>query len=383
MKAKRKTASAKAKRKTAPAKSKGKSKTAPARRAAKDVAQFAPNFTVYVLPPDQVCLYSEDRKFFLHGELYCELATAIGKGGKSLQQLATEFGKRFPPEKVEQALKRLIERHYIVEASATSNTVQAAYWASLGLPPGMAEQNLANCRVRVEAIEVEGAKEFTKALADLGVQIVSGRGAADLTITLASDYLDDRLGALNNQRFSDGTVWLLAQPSGAFPLVGPVFNPGKGPCWTCLFDRMIRNREVKGFLDRVQAHAVSSSPLNRYPLGHGAIPFAALEIAKAIASGFRTDLNNHIISHDLLGSTTVRHYVAHRPQCPTCGSNELRNPSRKPVPIELGPGLKLTMTSGGFRSVSPRATVARFRKHVSPLTGVVKKLERIEADLPL
>jgi oxazoline/thiazoline synthase len=46
----------------------------------KDVPQFAPNFTVYVLPPDVVCLYSEHRKFFLHGELYCALASAIGAG---------------------------------------------------------------------------------------------------------------------------------------------------------------------------------------------------------------------------------------------------------------------------------------------------------------
>ncbi len=41
------------------------------------------------------------------------------------------------------------------------------------------------------------------------------------------------------------------------------------------------------------------------------------------------------------------------------------------------------MTSGGFRTVSSRDTVARFRKHVSPLTGVVSRLERIEGDLPL
>ena len=34
----------------------------------KDVPQFAPNFTVYLLPPDVVSLYSEHRKFFLHGE---------------------------------------------------------------------------------------------------------------------------------------------------------------------------------------------------------------------------------------------------------------------------------------------------------------------------
>ena len=41
------------------------------------------------------------------------------------------------------------------------------------------------------------------------------------------------------------------------------------------------------------------------------------------------------------------------------------------------------MTSGGYRTVLPRQTLARFRKHVSPLTGVVSRLERIEADLPL
>jgi ribosomal protein S12 methylthiotransferase accessory factor len=41
------------------------------------------------------------------------------------------------------------------------------------------------------------------------------------------------------------------------------------------------------------------------------------------------------------------------------------------------------MTSGGYRTVSSRSTVARFRKHVSPLTGVVKRLERIEADMPM
>ena len=58
-------------------------------------------------------------------------------------------------------------------------------------------------------------------------------------------------------------------------------------------------------------------------------------------------------------------------------------PGRAPVPVELGAGGKLVMTSGGYRTVSSRATVARFRKHVSPLTGVVSRLERIEADLPL
>ena len=102
---------------------------------------------------------------------------------------------------------------------------------------------------------------------------------------------------------ADKAPWLLVQPSGAFPLVGPLFKPGESACWTCLFDRMIRNREVKGFLERGPARAVAVSPLVRNPLGQSAIQFAALEVAKAIATGFRTELNDHIISHDLLGSS--------------------------------------------------------------------------------
>jgi oxazoline/thiazoline synthase len=39
--------------------------------------RFSPNFSVYLLPPDVVCLYSENRKVFLRGELYCALASHI------------------------------------------------------------------------------------------------------------------------------------------------------------------------------------------------------------------------------------------------------------------------------------------------------------------
>jgi ribosomal protein S12 methylthiotransferase accessory factor len=356
-------------------------KTSSARQAGNDVPQFAPNFTVYVLPPDVVCLYSEDRKFFLHGELYCALASAIGKGGKNFRQLAHELDQDFPADKIEEALKRLIERRYIVPASHASAGAVAGYWASLGLPPEIAEKNLGNCRVRIQSIDVKGGAELGAALSELGVRVV--KRSADLTVTLVNDYLERQLAELNQQHVSDRTPWLLVQPSGAFPLVGPVFRPGQGACWTCLFDRMIRNREVKGFLDRGPARAVAVSPLTRNTFGQTAIQFAAVEIAKAIATDFRTELNDHIVSLDLLGSSLVKHYVAARPQCPTCGNKKLQNPRRSPAPIEVGPGAKLVMTSGGYRTVSSRATVARFRKHVSPLTGVVTRLERIEADLPM
>jgi ribosomal protein S12 methylthiotransferase accessory factor len=347
----------------------------------KDVPQFAPNFTVYVLPPDVVCLYSEHRKFFLHGELYCALASAIAEGGKSFRELIRELERDFPSDKIQEALKRLVDRRYVVRTSRSSAGTAAAYWASLGLLPESAEKNLQKTRVRIQAIDVQGASELADALAGLGVRVV--KRSPDLTVTLVSDYLEGRLAEMNRQHLSDQTPWLLAQPSGIFPLVGPMFSPGKGACWTCLAERMKRNREVKALLERGGGRCVAASPLARNTLGQSAIQLASVEIAKAIATDFRTDLRDHIVSLDLLGSTIVKHYVAARPQCPACGRKELRDPCRAPVPVEPAAGGKLIMTSGGYRTVSSRATVARFRKYVSPLTGVVSRLERMEADVPL
>ena len=348
----------------------------------KAVLRFAPNFSVYVLPAGAVCLYSENRKFFLHGELYCALADLIGRGGARVRDLVAALDKTFPAETIHEALLRLVERRYaIAEQRGSAAGPAAAYWASIGLPPGTAEKALQACRVRVEAIDVKGARELAAALAKLGVRVVKGGG--DLTVTLVNDYLEHGLAELNRKRVADRRPWVLVQPSGIFPLIGPVFRPGEGACWNCLFDRMIRNREVKGFLERGPVRRIALSPLVHTPFGPGAIQLAAIELAKAIATAFRTDLNDNVISFDLAGATILRHHVSRRPQCSTCGSKELRDPNRAPAPVELAAGTRLVMTSGGYRSVSSRATVARNRRHVSPLTGVVSRLERIEVDLPL
>jgi oxazoline/thiazoline synthase len=353
----------------------------PSLRSSKAVPRFSPNFSVYLLPPDAVCLYSEDRKFFLHGELYCALASAIGKGGRSFRDLFAELERKYPADKVQEAFTRLLDRRYLVRTSPSSTGPASAYWASLGLPLETAEKNLQNCRVSIASKDVQGAKELERALRDLGVRIVKRSG--DLSVMLVKDYLDEHLAALNRQHLSKRTPWLLVQPSGIAPLVGPALRPGKGACWRCLADRMARNREVKAMLDRREARCVAFSPLAEQPVGGSALALAAVEIAKAIATGFQTELNDHIVSLDLTGANIVKHYVAARPQCPACGRKKLRDPGREPKEIVLNAGGKLVMTSGGYRSVASRDTVARFRRHVSPLTGVVSRLDRIDADLPL
>ena len=182
-------------------------------------------------------------------------------GGRSFRELVRELEQDFPSDKIHEALKRLVDRRFVVPASRSSHGTAAAYWASLGLLPETAEKNLQKCRVRIQSIDVQGATELGAALSGLGVRVV--KRSADLTVTLVSDYLEGRLAELNRQHLSDHTPWLLVQPSGIFPLVGPVFRPGKSACWTCLAERMKRNREVKAFLDRRQARCVAVSPLAR------------------------------------------------------------------------------------------------------------------------
>ena len=345
------------------------------------VLQFAPNFTVYSLSSDALCLYSEDRKFILHGTLYCAIAALIAENARSSRDIVSVLEQYFPSEQINEALKRLLDRRYVVAKSKTTSGPVAAYWASLGVSPDEADKNLDQYRIRVQAIDVAGEAELSAALSELGARIV--KRSPNLTVTLVSDYLEEPLADLNRRHLADGTPWILAQPSGIFPLVGPLLTPGKGPCWVCLADRMKRNREIRGMLSRSEARLLTVSPLVQQTVGQSGIQLAAMEIAKAVASGFRTDLSNHIVSLDLTGSTIVRHHVAARPQCRACGSEELRDPSRAPAPVELKPGGRPVMTSGGYRTMSSRATVARYRKHVSPLTGVVSRLERVETDLPL
>ena len=296
----------------------------------------------------------------------------------------TPYVRRYPPNfpanSIDEAFKRLLDRRFVIPTSA-SDGVAAAYWASLGLPPDVAAKNLQKVSVQIETIGIGGARALEEALDVFGVKVVKRGG--DLTIALVGDYLESQLAEFNRRRLEKKQDWMLVQPSGVFPLVGPIFSPGKSACWRCLADRMNWNRQVKAFLGRKEARCVAVSPLGAHPLGLSGVGLAAAEIGKAIASDFRTDLHQHIVSLDLMGSTVARHYVPARPQCPSCGSPEMRDPARTPTPIPLHAGSASVVTSGGYRSVAPSDTLARNRKHVSPLTGVVSHLDRIKSQQPL
>src|ERR1700728_156356 len=188
--------------------------------------RFSPHFSVYILPPDGVCLYSENRKVFLRGELYCAVASRIGEGGHP-EAIVEALSREFPSDKIDEAIERLLDRRFVVPAELIDEAA-AGYWASLGLTDETAAKNLSNTRAQIESMGAAGAEELDAALRKFGVRVVDRAG--DLTVVLVDDYLDGRLADVSLQGLTQRRNWLLVQPSGIFRLIGPIFRPGKGAC---------------------------------------------------------------------------------------------------------------------------------------------------------
>src|SRR5258708_4358472 len=96
-----------------------------------DVLRFVPNLSVYVLPPDTVCLYSEHRKFFLHGKLYSALVPRL-VAGEPRASIVRALSGEFPAAEIERAFERLLDRGFIFYPGTVDGPV-AGYWASLGI----------------------------------------------------------------------------------------------------------------------------------------------------------------------------------------------------------------------------------------------------------
>ncbi len=202
------------------------------------VPAFAPQFTVYVLPPSTVCLYSENRKFLLHGELYCALAAEID-GKRKLSDILGALRRRYSERDVRRALRRLVKRGFIVAPRLHDSNV--ALWANLGIAPRLAVRRLADCKVVIEDFGTKARATLARSLRRLGVRL-SGRAAHRLTIALVTDYQDPRLVEFNRARLRKRESWVLVQPTGVVPLLGPRFKPEESACWECLAVRMRGNR---------------------------------------------------------------------------------------------------------------------------------------------
>ncbi len=332
-------------------------------------------FQLEIVDDETIFLISETETHLARGRHYRFVAPLLD-GSRDEDQLIEALKGRLSPPETLYALASMKSSGWIEsQPSAALPNRTAAFWQQLGLEAGSAEQALAGSGFQVHAIEPIEKEPFSAALEAMGM---TARDQADIVVTVADDYLRPELAEWNRRAIAHGQPWLLVKPAGVHPWIGPLFVPGQTGCWLCLADRLRANRAVERFLREREPErreplftAPAMSPANA-PL---TARLAAIEAARWAAGG-SSRLEGRILRLKLDEMASDAHALTRRPQCPACGEPHYRTPLA-PRPIEPASRPKNPAADGGSRQFTPEDTYAAFHRHISPITGLTRAVQRI------
>lgn len=334
-----------------------------------EIPLLTPHLRFHVLEDDKstVILRSETFATAVHGDCLPPLMPLLD-GSRTRGEIVARLGEAHSAIDIQTALASLASRGFLVSADFGMSREAAAFWTAQGASPRWAEQRFASMPLSVSG----DSGELSALLAEMGA-----RRGTELSVVVCADYLDAPHAETNRRQLARGAPWVLVRPQGIQPLFGPVFRPRGGACWECLAYRLRANREVESFLFGAEGGAPGLPAVGAPAWTQAARGLAAVEIAKWIVFGESAPMHEHAVSITPAAAGIERHAVARRPQCRACGNPSLFRPDRAAAPVTLRPSPSPVRNSGGSRSVPPEETLARYRRLVSPVSGVVASLERI------
>jgi len=282
-----------------------------------------------------------------------------------------------PASYIYYALMEMEKKGYLMENQEVLPENLALFCQHLHVKPEDGYSRLKDTKVTVTVLGSVSAAELSTQMESLHIQIGE---PGNLEIVLTNDYLQPELWEINQQNLERSRPWMLVKPVGTILWLGPIFQPGKTGCWECLAQRLRNNRPVEGFIHRHNhtSHPLTP-PLTDLPsIQSTALNIAATEVLKWIIDPDNPRLAGVIVSYDTLTLETRNHPIIKRPQCPTCG---ILKPEQYQFPPVLGSRKKMFTADGGHRTLTPETTLEKYRHHISPITGVVRQLEKISPNL--
>jgi ribosomal protein S12 methylthiotransferase accessory factor len=223
------------------------------------------------------------------------------------------------------------------------------------------------------AVDPETARQQAQALASDATAHLGGRG---LSLVYCDDYLDPRLSAIDAAQRSAGRPWMLFKPTGEQALAGPLFGAqaGLGACWHCLAHRWLRNQPARAWRQARQDGMAAPAPVRadadllaaRLP---GLLPLAR----QLLAAGPGAMQSLWTLE------PAAQHAVAARPQCLHCGTPGLMA-QRQHQRIAPAAQQAAARSDGGWRTLPASETVERLSRHLSPLTGVIARIQALNAE---
>ena len=345
------------------------------------IQQIKPHYTPITIPGEGVLLFYEGGARLLQGRLYERLIPLLD-GTHATDNLIRLLDAEFVAADIYLALISLQLKGYLCQSTTTLSQGEAAFWSDLGLDPVQATSLIHSSRVAIMGVG-EGVDDVLlsacrNSLQGIGINVSDDVAQADLILVPCEDFLHPELGALNQRFRESGTRWLPFRPRGRELWLGPLIDPARPGCYACLSRPLARHRIAERVAAKVRGRPGEwLSPKTVAPGGSTLIAqFAALEVGRILADAMPVTCG-HLFSIDLVDYSTHRHALIVDPHCAVCGDKP--DPQFKPVVLKPCP--VLFDQDGGHRHVSAEATLERFNRLVSPISGVVSQLQPVESPL--
>jgi oxazoline/thiazoline synthase len=319
---------------------------------------------VEMVPPDEVFLLGEQDSLALKGTIYQSIVPLLN-GRYTTDEISDYLQDRISSAEIYYALMLLMQQGYLVEDkdSQVSQSIESIC-EGLKIDLQQADRGLKTTTVAVNNLTDLDLSDFFATLASLQIKVVETAQPVDLKIIITDSYLAGSLQQIDRSALENSEPWLLINPLGITPWIGPLFVPGKTACWHCLKQRLTINSPIESYIQRhCPERVLLSAPLTFLPASVNiALNIAATEIFKWVTRDRQSGIEGILIS-------------IKRPQCQSCGE---RDPiDRQPQPIKLEHRSKTSIDDGGYRICSPAETLKQQEHHLSPITGIVRSISKI------
>ncbi|MBL0389478.1 TOMM precursor leader peptide-binding protein [Tumebacillus sp. ITR2] len=298
-------------------------------------------YRMEVVDARRVVVLSEMGSEFFEGSAFVKLLPFLQKGVEK-SEIVERLREEVPAAEVYYALLVLEQAGVLSEAedASTARLLEKTTVSLTSFGP-VGEEVLARLK---------------RSLEQVGLSVMAGsEDDGDFLVVLTDDYLREEISGVNQRAMASGRPWMLAKLNGSVLWMGPVFRPEETGCWECLAQRLRGERRFAGSLE----------------FADSGFEWTAREVVKAIALGNQHELHGAVRTFDLHAMEIQTHHLVRRPQCPACG--EPISIGETPAPFEL---TSQRVLAGEYRTAAPEETLRKFGHHVSPVTGIVRKLER-------
>jgi bacteriocin biosynthesis cyclodehydratase domain-containing protein len=338
---------------------------------ATEFPRFRARFEPIILQGEGLFILQDGRPAWLRDPIYVVLAPILD-GAHSIEEIFAALSGSYPSDRVYNALTHLRKRGYLADGVPVPSRPESAVWEHFGVSPLLARSRLECVGVSVVALGGLDAGDLTALLRRQGAKVVP---QGDFTVVVTDDYLRPELEAQNIRALASGRAWLLAKPVGVETWNGPLFVPGETGCWECLAQRLRGHGRLEAYLrSRIGADAPRLPPASIHSTRQAALAEAATEISRWIGTDGQSLLLGRVASTNIVTQERRHHALMRRPQCAACGAQR-PDPGRFAEPVCLQHRPKIHRSDGGNRAQKSAQVLTNLERHVSPITGVVSRVE--------